>query len=84
MKFFKTKRENPKISGFSICIRLKFHKRDFLRFSAHGRVRLQLLYIMKNYTQFDWSTALEQKKSRVCDSEITLIKQYLPIYYITG
>ena len=44
--FLKNKKENPIISGFSFCIRSKFHKCHFLPIFALGRVSLKALYIM--------------------------------------
>lgn len=46
VKFLKTEKENPMISGFSFCIRSFFHKRHFLPILALARVGLEPLYIM--------------------------------------
>ena len=43
--FLKNKKENPIMTGFSFCIRSKFHKCIFLPIFALGRVRIELLYI---------------------------------------
>ena len=43
--FLKNKKENPIMTGFSFCIRSKFHKRLFLPIFALGRVGIELLYI---------------------------------------
>ena len=44
--FLKNKKENPIMTGFSFCIRLKFHKCIFLPIFALARVGLKSLYIM--------------------------------------
>lgn len=44
--FLKNKKENPIMTGFSFCIRMKFHKRHFFPIFALARVSLKALYIM--------------------------------------
>ena len=44
--FLKNRKENPIMTGFSFCIRLKFHKHRFLPDFALARVGLKSLYIM--------------------------------------
>ena len=43
--FLKNKKENPIMTGFSFCIRMKFHKRYFLPIFALARVGMESLYI---------------------------------------
>ena len=44
--FLKNKKENPIMTGFSFCIRPKFHKCIFLPIFDLARVGLKSLYIM--------------------------------------
>ena len=61
--FLKNKKENPIMTGFSFCIRSKFHKRLFLPIFALGRVGIELLYIKP--LRRSWIGIAEKKKRAV-------------------